>query len=588
MHYPTLKTIPATREAVSAFAGLNRQGDVAPGEFSAMENLSSRHYPQAATSRANAAYLPDAEPRGILAKQELCYVEGTELVVGRERYDLSLTEGEKQLISMGAYILILPDKTYFNTADPADHGSFARSIREKYWGFEPCDEAGTPRKVKFIGEELPADAQTGDFWCDSSAETPLLKQLAADGSWQVKDSFVRLFLDYYRNEKYPYRGYFTDNFSDGDTVELAIEGETLIDAVEELPMADSYMTQLIWALAGERKLKILDGATAVIPGVLPYTIAIGNYIRLGRFMPDMDFVFECGNRLWGCRYGLQQGKFVNEIYASALGDFRNWRSFQGVSTDAYTASVGTDGPFTGAMNYLGYPVFFKENFVHRVYGSYPAEYRIQTTPCAGVAAGCGKSLRLLGDTALYLGKDGVCAYDGAMPSLISRELTGLEGPAAAAVLGQEYFLSTPEGLYVYDSRRRLWHRRSHIDATDMCVWDGRVFYFRLESPGLMELEAGSDKVSYFMETGIIAGSRQRRIRSICLRYSLAGWGRVMVEYDSSGVWLAVGDLPQTKLGWENLPLKPRRCDHFRLKLCGGGCLRLHSIIKTLEEGSDLP
>ena len=587
MHYPTLKTIPALREAVSVFRGLNRGSDIGDGEFAAMENLCARHYPQAATAPANGAYLPDAQPRGILAKEKLCYAEGSCLVVGQDRYDLSLTDGEKQLISMGAYILILPDKTYFNTADPTDFGGFARSVREKYWGFEPCDRAGTPRKVKFIGDALPEDAQTGDFWCDSSAETPILKQLAANGSWQVTEGFVRLTLDSYRNEKYPYRGYLTDAFSDGDTVALAIEGE-IVDAIEEQPMEESYMKTLIAALAGDRKLKLLDGVTAVIPGVMPYTIAIGNYIRLGRYMPEMDFVFECGNRLWGCRYGDQQGRFVNEIYASALGDFRNWSSFQGVATDAYTASVGTDGPFTGAMNYLGYPVFFKENCVHRVYGSYPAEYRIQTTPCAGVAPGCGKSLCLLGDTALYLGKNGVCAYDGAMPSLISRELSGLSGPAAAAVRSQEYFLSVPQGLFVYDSRRRLWHRRAAVEAADLCAWDGRVFYFRLGKPGLMELEAGSDRVAFSMETGLIAGSRQRRIRSICLRYSLTGWGRLMVEYDSSGVWLAVGELPQTRLGWENLPLKPRRCDHFRLKLTGEGCLKIHSIIKTLEEGSDLP
>lgn len=588
MHYPTLNTIPATREAVSAFEGLNQQGDIAPGQFAAMENLSSRRYPQATTSAGHALLLPDALPQGLLAKQALCYVQAPSLVVGQERYDLGLTPGEKQLISMGAYILILPDKIYFNTADPEDTGSFARSIREKYWGFEPCDRAGTPRKVKFISDTLPEDAAAGDLWCDSSTQPPQLKQLAADGSWQVTDSFVRLTLDYYRNEKYPYRDYFTDTFTDGDTVELVIEGDTLVDAIEEEPMAESYMTELIRALAGQRQLKILDGSTAVIPGVMPYIGAIGNYMTLGRFMPEMDFVFECGNRLWGCRYGMQGDQFVNEIYASALGDFRNWRSFQGVSTDAWVASLGTDGPFTGAMNYLGYPVFFKENFVHRVYGSYPAEYRIQTTPCAGVAPGCGKSLCLLGDTALYLGANGVCAYDGAMPREISRQLTGLTGPAAAAVRGQDYFLSTPEGLYVYDSRRRLWHRQSPIQATQLCGWDGRVFAYRLGQYGLTELEAGTDSVVFSMETGILAGSRQRRVRSICLRYSLSGWGKVMVEYDSSGVWLAVGDLPQTGLGWANLPLKPRRCDHFRLRLSGEGCLKIHSIIKTLEEGSDLP
>ncbi len=587
MHYPTLKTIPAAREAVDAFGGLNLLGDIAAGEFAAMENLSARHHPQAATARSNALAVAQAQPGSLLYKQALCYSQGSELVVGESRYDLSLTPGEKQLVAMGAYILVLPDKKYLNTANPDDRGSLNRSIREKYWGFAPCDAAGTLRTVKYIAAEQPSDAQAGDFWCDSSAENPVLKQLSADGTWQVKDSFVRLTLDCYRNEKYPYRGYFTDNFSDGDTVELVIEGDQILNAIEEQPMAESYMLRCIRALAGPVQLKLLDGATAVIPGVMPYTIGIGNYIRLGRSMPDMDFVFECGNRLWGCRYGDQQGRFVNEIYASALGDLKNWHSFQGVSTDAYTAAVGSDGPFTGAMNYLGYPLFFKENSVHRVYGSYPAEYRIQTVPCQGVAAGAGGSLCLLGDTALYLGKHGVCAYDGALPSLISPKLPGLAGPAVAAALGPCYYLSTPQGLYVYRSDYRLWHRSSPIGAAAMVSDGSRVLFYSPEEKGIWELEGGSDRVDFSAETGIIAGSQLQRIRSICLRYSLTGWGRVMVEYDSSGVWLAVGELPQTKLGWSNLPLRPHRCDHFRLKLCGHGCLKLHSIIKTLEKGSDL-
>ena len=74
----------------------------------------------------------------------------------------------------------------------------------------------------------------------------------------------------------------------------------------------------------------------------------------------MDFVIESGNRLWGCRYGKAlNGETVNEIYASKLGDFRNWYCFAGISTDSYTASVGTDGAFTGAVTYMGRPIFFK-------------------------------------------------------------------------------------------------------------------------------------------------------------------------------------------------------------------------------------
>ena len=66
-----------------------------------------------------------------------------------------------------------------------------------------------------------------------------------------------------------------------------------------------------------------------------------------RSVPEMDFVIESGNRLWGCKYGVVDGKAVNEIYASKLGDFKNWNCYAGRSTDSYVATRGSDGPFTG-------------------------------------------------------------------------------------------------------------------------------------------------------------------------------------------------------------------------------------------------
>ena len=64
--------------------------------------------------------------------------------------------------------------------------------------------------------------------------------------------------------------------------------------------------------------------------------------------------------------GMVDGKAVNELYCCALGDFKNWNRFLGISTDAWAASVGSDGAWTGAANYLGYPTFFKEHVIHRI------------------------------------------------------------------------------------------------------------------------------------------------------------------------------------------------------------------------------
>ena len=46
------------------------------------------------------------------------------------------------------------------------------------------------------------------------------------------------------------------------------------------------------------------------------------------------------------------GEAVNEIYASKLGDFRNWRCFEGLSTDSYAAARGSDGAFTLSLIHI--------------------------------------------------------------------------------------------------------------------------------------------------------------------------------------------------------------------------------------------
>ena len=79
--------------------------------------------------------------------------------------------------------------------------------------------------------------------------------------------------------------------------------------------------------------------------------------------PAMDFVVEHNNRLWGCSSG------NHEIYCSKLGSAVEWGNYDGISTDAWAATIGSDGDFTGACVYADSVLFFKENCVHIVYGT---------------------------------------------------------------------------------------------------------------------------------------------------------------------------------------------------------------------------
>jgi hypothetical protein len=191
-------------------------------------------------------------------------------------------------------------------------------------------------------------------------------------------------------------------------------------------------------------------------------------VVITRSVPDLDYVCEAQNRLWGCFYGVVDGKTVNEIYCCALGDFKNWRQYQGLSTDSWTGSVGSDGQWTGAVNYLGYPTFFKENRIHRVTISTEGAHRIDETVCRGVQKGSSKSLVVVNETLYFKSRSDVCAYQGGFPQGVSQALGNEEyhGAVAGSVNGK-YYISMYDDentahLFVYDIGKGIW---LHEDAT---------------------------------------------------------------------------------------------------------------------------
>jgi hypothetical protein len=320
-------------------------------------------------------------------------------------------------------------------------------------------------------------------------------------------------------------------------------------------------------------------------------------------MPNMDFIIESRNRLWGCRYGIAvNGEIVNEIYASKLGDFKNWNCFQGISTDSWVASVGTDGQFTGAITHLGDPLFFKENCLHRVYGYYPAQFSIQDTACRGVQKGCSRSLAIVNEVLYYKARSGVCAYDGSLPVEMSSALGEVAyHNAVAGSLGNKYYISMSDDsdkwhLFVYDTLKGMWHREDDTQAMDFCNCRGDLYYIdhadnqikTVRGTGVMD----TAPIKWQAVTGIIGTDSpdKKYISRMDVRMSLAVGTRVSfyAEYDTSGEWEHLFTTPPVaKLGTFAVPIKPKRCDHMRLKIFGNGDAKIYSICKTIEQGSDV-
>lgn len=589
--FPTVQAQTAQRRVTDVFAGYNHNLRINDGEFYDEENLCSDDYPLLSTRRQRGVYAAPAAAQGLIAKDALCYVDGTEFVINENRIEMGIsTETEmcpKSLISMGAYVIILPDRKYINTADLSDFGSIEASYTSvSDVTFNLCTVDGAGLDV-IAGAAAPENPRNGEYWLDTSATPHTLKAYSETSAmWMsVVTTYVKI-------------------SATGIGAQFEQYDGVTISGIVKSSVKDLNGSAIIWAK---------EENYIVIVGILDTEItqtAEEGAVTIARKMPEMDFVIESSNRLWGCKYGMVDGKTVNEIYASKLGDFRNWNCFMGISTDSYAASCGTDGQWTGAITHLGYPLFFKENCLHKVYGTAPSSYQIQTTACRGVQKGSGKSLAIVNEVLYYKSRGGVCAYDGSLPTEISDAFGGvLYSDAVGGGHRNKYYLSMKDSggiwhLFVYDARLGVWHREDNTHANAWCSCRDEMYYIDA-ADGKIRTVLGSgqtetEKIRWRAETGLFVSvlssakypdyaADKKYVGRLMLRMALdpGATMQAYVEYDSSGVWEQLWSMTGKNLQTFTFPVRPRRCDHFRLRLVGQGGAKLYSLTKTLEKGSDL-
>ena len=582
MRYPQLRELPTTREMVDVFRGYNHNLRISNGEFYNMKNMTSDHYPVLSPRGKRGVYAKPASPQGMVAKETLCYVDGRDFVIGQNRINMGLSTAAedcpKELVSMGAYVIILPDKKYINTAKPEDRGNIEatfESVGDVTFTLTRVD--GTAYEAQFTQKDAPENPENATLWVDTSTTPNVLKQWSESaGMWvSIETTYIKI-------------------QSDGIGEQFSVGDGVVISGVKD-------QTSQISALEGAAIVQDKGDDFIVVIGILDESVTINSKVTVKRTMPVMDYIIEANNRLWGCRYGLDDnGEFVNRLYACKLGDFKNWNCFAGVSTDSYFANVGTDGYFTGAITHLGAALFFKEHCLHKVYGNVPSDFTVQDTACRGVQAGCSKSLAIVNEILYYKARNSVCAYDGSLPTDISYAL-GNDNyySAVAGSHGNKYYISMEDGwgkwhLFVYDTAKGLWHREDDLHASEFVSWRGEMYCVDAEDMNIITLLGSGDPdekvVQWMVETGElgISSPDMKYISRITLRMILEPGAEMAIyaQYDMSDEWILMGCFRGTDLRSFSVPIRPRRCDYMRLRFEAKGMGKIYSMTKTIEQGSE--
>ena len=443
-----------------------------------------------------------------------------------------VTAGQKSFASIGSWIVILPDKCCYNV----DTGEF-RNVESKWIG----------NKLEFRDGTLHGIA--------TKANTIV----------------------------HPNGRNWAEWFNAGDTV--------TISGCTDIPVNNRSIT--IREIEGDL-LHFYENSFSLGEEQSNYTEE--GTLRIERCMPDIKYICENENRLWGCS--------ENRIFASKLGDPFNWETRDGVGTDGWDVDTGSAGPFTGCISYGGYPVFFKEDHIYKVYGSVPSNFEVMGNATLGLAKGCGRSLAVAGETLFYMSTNGVMAYTGGIPQPIG-EVFGLQRfqNAVAGSDGLKYYISMESvdgwNLYVYDTQKGLWHREDELRVTHFVRHDGNLYM--LDTDGVIwiggnpqnppedaEQEGPFQWMAEFSDF-TEEEPNKKGIAKLQLRLELdaGASAQVWMQFDGDGQWQEVGSViaEQGKRS-DYLPIVPRRADHYRLKLTGTGGCRVYSLARESYIGSE--
>ena len=601
-----------SRTLLRAFGGLNETYSCTEAEAGSSKNFSSRDFPALSTRIPRRRLRSVVQMNGIYHLNGLLVAAGKNLIYNSDEtpqeaefFWNAVADSKKKMVGMGTKVIIFPDKIAFDTRD--------RSVTKlgAVWDsggadvvLTPCDASGKTYTVSGKGTkepENPADGQlflkVNNIQKPYSSESVLEVYNEASGNWSaIELKWCRIEAGGIGKDFAVWDTVTVSGVEDGDDLHWKeLKGDRIVTArgddwvqVQAEPGGDYFYGTLT---KGREMLRWtgIDGKGATMEGNT-------DAFRLERRVPDMDYLTECDNRVWGC------SNKENVIYACKLGDPTNWFSYRGIAADSYAVTVGSDGAFTGAATCMGYALFFKENTLHKLYGSKPSDFQLSSLRCRGVARNAARSLCVLNETLYYLSPDGVMAWDGSIPAKVSAaldagRLANVKQAVGGALDGRYYLHVSRENevrLLVYDTERGLWHEEDvcsfEMASTggQLYLWDGRALWAAdpsREAAG-QRSEGMEQGVEFALTTGDLGldSPEERYLSRLTLRLDAACRSRVTVEvsYDG-GPWENAAALtvegPRRNC---DLHLVPRRCASLRLRLWGYGQITLRSLAKTFS------
>lgn len=512
------------------FRGLKHRLGANDGELWDMENMTGDHYPLLSTRSKRRKYKTLVNPGGLFCLDGLCWVEDSKFYFNGELKGL-LSSGLKRFAAIGKYILILPDKKYYNT----ETGLFG-SIESAWEGATLSFGNG-----KLFGEDADAnmiyypDAPWGDLFrvgdgvtisgCTLHPEnnqTAIIREIDGDKLYFYENIFV---LD---------------------------EGGAGYTEVGDLRIGRDA-PDLTYALENENRLWGCTDSTI-------YASKLGDIFNWSVFdgLASDSWAVDSGSagKITGCIAYRGYPTFLKEehvykMYGTLPSNFEMMGS----------ASLGLMEGSADSMAIAGETLFYLGRSGILAY-------------TGGVPQSVSKDFGTLKFRNAVGGSDGLKYY------------VSMQGEDDVFWL---YVYDTQTGLWHKEDQTRATHFASYQGVLYMLNDKGEIW--AMGEPADIATDPEPD-FNWFVEFADFTEQdpNKKTIGRLQVRLELdpGATAQVWIRYDSAGDWLPAGEplAADVKRSY-TLPLVPKRCDHCRIKITGTGDARIYSLTREFYTGSEI-
>jgi len=511
----------------TAFGGYNHNAAAGDGELYDTTNMSSAKFPLLTPRGKRGLVSTLTAPNGIGAGDKLYSVAGTSFVYDGTAQG-TVADSDKTFAEMGAWIIILPDKKYYN-------------------------------KVTDVFGDLTAT------WSGASLtfqDGYLYEEAAAANT--IYDATVD----------------WTALFSVGDAV--TITGCTTHTENNKTPIIRAFSTDKHSMYFSENVFTLTTEAT-------PYSET--GTLGIARTIPDMDYICVNENRLWGCKgdtiYASKLGDPFNFNVFDGL-DTDAWSVSAG-SPGSFTGCTAYASFPVFFKEELVFKIF---GSVPSNFELTPSARLGVASGASRSLAVAGETLFYLSRVGIVAYSGGMPSpLNEAFGAVnYSSAVAGSDGRRYYVSMtdGTAYSLfvyDTQYGTWHREDASQAMAFAFVGGALYMLLTDGKLYNI---SGGSGTLEASLAWVAEFGD--FTEGDMNKKgVSRLIIRAELATGAtmKVYIKYDSGSTWEEKASMSaNTKKSWAAMVL-PRRSDHWRLKLTGTGDVTVYGIAREYYSGSEL-